>query len=158
MKKIYFSKLPLELASGTREVLAQLGLSENKKGTPVSVERAPFLHNRLGRYRTVCTDDALLELARTILCNLVKSGGKFRAVLLRPVLNGMECFVHQRFRIGTGVEVDFLGGRRVPAKRLTRPLADYEIVGGVLGGDRHFYWIDFLFAQSQCCFEITFFQ
>ena len=43
MKKICFTKLPLELVAGTKEVLAQLGLSEHKKGTPIAVEQGEKL-------------------------------------------------------------------------------------------------------------------
>ena len=77
MKKIYFSKLPLELVSGTREVLAQLGLSENKKGTPVSVERGAKL--------SICMEDGVVHITYTRRCEF------FRALSYLPgILDGGE--------------------------------------------------------------------
>ena len=77
MKKIYFSKLPLELVSGTREVLAQLGLSENQKGTPVSVERGAKL--------SICMEDGVVHITYTRRCEF------FRALSYLPgILDGGE--------------------------------------------------------------------
>lgn len=45
---------------------------------------------------------------------------------LRPAPNRMENFVHLRLCISTKAEVKFPGVRRIPVKRLPRPLADYE--------------------------------
>ena len=76
MKRICFTKLPLELVAGTREVLAQLGLSEHKKGTPVSVERGENLSIGMENGTVVITYKRRCEYFRALsYLNGILDGG-----------------------------------------------------------------------------------
>ena len=73
MKKICFEKLPVELAFGTKEVLAQLGVIEHEKGTPVVVEK--------GEKLSICKENGTVRITYARRCEYFRALSHLRCIL-----------------------------------------------------------------------------